>query len=404
MPYKKIPEAAGGVTVHANLTGLSADDHTQYPLLNGRATGQSIIGGVASAEDLSLESTSNASKGSVVAKDDLIADKKILATGQVTGNGTNGLLDLRGAQGGSVGGGVSLQGGFGLSTPGAVSITGGSTNSIGANVSIKGGDGPTGQSGAVIISGGTSGDDDGLGGDILLQAGQGGVVTGKGGDITISAGDSEGSGQAPGAINIKGGERIGFSERGDLVLQDTGGNVGIGTASPDAQLDVTGDVKISDDFTVDGDLIFADKSNGTVTLGKSTTGTDRFNVFGPGSGFNQGIASFYNSGNGIKFRFRDQTTTGSIPPKLETESSFGMAFNTTTNSKYIWYINGTGNERMRLEPSGLTATSLNVSALNSAPASAGATGTTGEVRYTSDHIYVCVATDTWKRTAISTWV
>ena len=41
--------------------------------------------------------------------------------------------------------------------------------------------------------------------------------------------------------------------------------------------------------------------------------------------------------------------------------------------------------------------------LNIAPASATATGTTGEIRFTADYIYVCVATNTWKRTAISTW-
>jgi len=38
-----------------------------------------------------------------------------------------------------------------------------------------------------------------------------------------------------------------------------------------------------------------------------------------------------------------------------------------------------------------------------APASASATGTAGEVRYDADYIYVCTATDTWKRVAISTW-
>lgn len=50
------------------------------------------------------------------------------------------------------------------------------------------------------------------------------------------------------------------------------------------------------------------------------------------------------------------------------------------------------------------AESYQVTALNTAPASASATGTVGEVRYTADYIYVCVATDTWKRTAIDTWV
>jgi hypothetical protein len=38
-----------------------------------------------------------------------------------------------------------------------------------------------------------------------------------------------------------------------------------------------------------------------------------------------------------------------------------------------------------------------------APASASATGTTGDISFDSSYIYVCVATNTWKRTAISTW-
>lgn len=37
------------------------------------------------------------------------------------------------------------------------------------------------------------------------------------------------------------------------------------------------------------------------------------------------------------------------------------------------------------------------------PASAGAPGTAGDICWDSSYIYVCVATDTWKRTAIATW-
>ena len=38
-----------------------------------------------------------------------------------------------------------------------------------------------------------------------------------------------------------------------------------------------------------------------------------------------------------------------------------------------------------------------------APATSGATGTAGDIRYDADYIYVCTATNTWKRAAISTW-
>lgn len=49
-----------------------------------------------------------------------------------------------------------------------------------------------------------------------------------------------------------------------------------------------------------------------------------------------------------------------------------------------------------------TGARLNLPA-SSTPASAGAAGTTGEIRYDSSFIYICVSTNTWKRVAIGTW-
>ena len=49
------------------------------------------------------------------------------------------------------------------------------------------------------------------------------------------------------------------------------------------------------------------------------------------------------------------------------------------------------------------AQTYKVAALNTAPSSATDTGTLGEIRYTDDFIYVCTATNTWKRTPLSTW-
>jgi hypothetical protein len=40
---------------------------------------------------------------------------------------------------------------------------------------------------------------------------------------------------------------------------------------------------------------------------------------------------------------------------------------------------------------------------SSPPASAGATGTAGTITYDADYIYVCTASNTWKRAAIATW-
>lgn len=56
---------------HAELSNLDQDDHSQYVKKDGRATGQSIQGGIAASENLVLESTSHATKGRVVVRDDL---------------------------------------------------------------------------------------------------------------------------------------------------------------------------------------------------------------------------------------------------------------------------------------------------------------------------------------------
>lgn len=50
---------------HGTIGGLSDDDHTQYPLLAGRSGGQTQTGGTASGNNLTLKSTSHATKGVV---------------------------------------------------------------------------------------------------------------------------------------------------------------------------------------------------------------------------------------------------------------------------------------------------------------------------------------------------
>lgn len=56
-----------------------------------------------------------------------------------------------------------------------------------------------------------------------------------------------------------------------------------------------------------------------------------------------------------------------------------------------------------ISATGFVTNTLNVP-LPTTPASATATGTQGQIVWDADYIYVCVATNTWKRAAISTWV
>lgn len=59
----------GGVSDHGGLTGLSDDDHTIYALLLGRSGGQTLIGGTAASNNLTLQSTSNATRGVILGND-----------------------------------------------------------------------------------------------------------------------------------------------------------------------------------------------------------------------------------------------------------------------------------------------------------------------------------------------
>jgi len=45
----------------------------------------------------------------------------------------------------------------------------------------------------------------------------------------------------------------------------------------------------------------------------------------------------------------------------------------------------------------------NLITLTSAPSTASSTGVAGQIAYDSGHVYICVATNTWKRATLSTW-
>jgi len=56
-----------------------------------------------------------------------------------------------------------------------------------------------------------------------------------------------------------------------------------------------------------------------------------------------------------------------------------------------------------LTTSGLATLNRIILTTATTPASASATGTTGEIVWDVNYIYVCIATNTWRRTAINAW-
>lgn len=111
--------------------------------------------------------------------------------------------------------------------------------------------------------------------------------------------------------------------------------------------------------------------------------------------------------------------------KGSTLSKSGIVFNPTGNAEVDFYMAGATDGQLLYVDAGddkvgigkiPTQGKLDVDgdayadnfvgglrATGTAPASASSTGTAGDIRYDADYIYICVATDTWKRVAISTW-
>ena len=95
-------------------------------------------------------------------------------------------------------------------------------------------------------------------------------------------------------------------------------------------------------------------------------------------------------GNSTQFARWYNTSTASYAMTLYGTNNLGVG--TTSDAGFKLDVNGT-----------FRTTQLNVSALNTAPATASSTGTLGEIRITADYIYICTATNTWKRVAIATF-
>ena len=102
------------------------------------------------------------------------------------------------------------------------------------------------------------------------------------------------------------------------------------------------------------------------------------------------VATFYGSPSQVVF-----TDGFSLQGNINLTSGF-LSFTSYTPSTTANSLYRSGND---LYWSGFELGRIS----NGTPASATATGSAGEIQWDSNYIYVCVATNTWKRVAISTW-
>lgn len=161
----------------------------------------------------------------------------------------------------------------------------------------------------------------------------------------------------------------------------------------------SGDNSFASNSIASGDNSFA-FGNGSIADGKNSFAAGSFiRIFGSyGSAFGNNLSSTAYSCFVIG-QYNDSLVTRESA--WTTGSPLFIAGNGTTSGNsnaYVLFNNGNSTQQGSVK-----TTQFILSDLNTAPSSSTDTGTKGEIRITADYIYVCTATDTWVRAALSTW-
>lgn len=146
-------------------------------------------------------------------------------------------------------------------------------------------------------------------------------------------------------------------------------------------------------FLVKSQRIRSGAGNGLLEFGPSGTNTGDFDI-----------------GNGLLNMFY-QASDGVVTLNRDGDSELKAAGSSGANNARPMLIHGGdaggsgtgGNLRLRGGTSASGTPGQVVLTESFTPASATAPGEAGTVAWDTDYVYVCVATDTWKRSALSTW-
>jgi hypothetical protein len=216
-----------------------------------------------------------------------------------------------------------------------------------------------------------------------------------------------------------------FGANGSEKMRITSaGSVGIGTTDPQEKLDISaGSIRLDDnqsitwasaDANVGRVRITGNEVNDYLTFATDNSEKMRLTNTGLGIGTTSPKGQLEVSGSNPIIVLQDNA--GAVDKKYRYfQNNDNTLFFARANDAFNSYSTdmvidssgnvgiGTTNPSQKLEVDGeVISDGYRVSAMQTAPAARNSTGTLGEIRITSNYIYVCYATNSWSRVALAT--
>ena len=235
-------------------------------------------------------------------------------------------------------------------------------------------------------------------------------------------------------VNATSGQQLSFRlGNATKAAFATDGKFGIGVGvTPTAMLHVSNSSGV-DAFRIDtqaateNPAIFVDGANSYVGIGTAVP-SQKIHVSGPGPSalFLEADTDNANEDDTSYIKMsQDGGASNAIMglcPNSASKDPAGNAYTGTIGSSFLFgsstslQLGAAGDVKVTIKQAGnvgigttnptelLDIASDSIRIRNSqTPASAAATGTAGQIAWDANYVYVCVATDTWKRTSLSTW-
>ena len=211
-------------------------------------------------------------------------------------------------------------------------------------------------------------------------------------------------------INVVGSANVVANGVSSTVSFESGNNISInGNAAADViTFSLSNNPSVSGNIT--GNNVFA---TNIISAAGNIFGGGIRSTSGPTAPTNPSVGDFwYNTTTNAQYRFTfdgtDYFWLDDYGSTLGIDGSFSAVTNGTsnitianTNSNAAVSINGTSNVAV-FANTGFYTTALNITT-SFTPASSSAAGVAGQITWDSNYVYVCIATNTWKRSPIGTW-